>query len=421
MIVRALPDLGDVTAVFNADPLAFLQATLGHGDVLQFTLAGERYTLFHHPDAIHDILVTHADKFGRTAFTRQTLGAFLGAGLLVSDGALHREQRRLLQPAFHHRALQTYTAVMHRHAERLVTRWQPGQTLDMRAEMERHALYVVAEALFGEDAAAFHAPIHDFITAMGVEMAREWAPGERALTPESRAAVTRLDAEIARLIAARQTDPGERSDLLSALLAGGGMSAAQLRDEVVTLLAAGHETTSVTLSWTWWLLSENPAAEAALQRVAVESPTSPDVPYATQVIRETLRLYPTAWILFNRAVVEGTEIGGVSLPAGSTVMLSPYAVQRDSRWYADPEVFRPERFSAGWEATLPRFAYLPFGGGPRVCIGQHFALMEAASVLTTVARRFRVRLAAGAAARPLPSTTLQPAPPLLMQVEEIIR
>lgn len=413
---RTVPDLGDVTATFNTDPLAFLQATTAHGDIVQFTLAGERYTLFHAPEAIHDILVTHADRFQRTAFTRQTLGAFLGSGLLVSDGAAHRETRRLLQPAFHHRPLQTYAAVMHRHAGQLVARWHPGQTVDMRAEMERHALYVVAEALFGEDAAAFHVPIHDFITAMGVEMAREWVPGDRYLAPESRTAIARLDAEIARLLGERQAVPTERNDLLSALLAS-GMTATQIRDEVVTLLAAGHETTSVTLSWAWWLLAENPAAESALQQTAQTTPPGAEVPYATQVIRETLRLYPTAWILFNRAVAESGEIGGVNLPVGSTVMISPYVVQRDSRWFADPASFRPERFAEGWESASPRFTYLPFGGGPRVCIGQHFALMEAASVLVAVARQFRVRLAAGAVVRPLPSTTLQPAPPLLMQIE----
>jgi len=384
------------------------------------------------------VLVTRADAYhkGRALERARRL---LGQGLLTSEGALHLRQRRLMQPAFHRERIAGYGETMVRYAGRAADRWKAGETIDVHKEMVALTLAIVGKTLFDADVEEEADEIGKALTeALELFQRLLMVPYGEFLeklpipsTLRFRSVRRRLDATIARLIAERRRNPRDRKDLLTLLLLaqdtegdGGGMTDTQLRDEAMTIFLAGHETTANAMAWTWHLLSQNPEAEGRLHgeldRVLEgRAPGVADLPrlrYTEMVLSESMRLFPPAWILGRRAIVDH-ELGGYRIPAGSIVLLSQWITHRDARYFPDPVRFDPERFTAEAQAARPRFSYFPFGGGPRVCIGEGFAWMEGVLVLATIARRWRFLPVDGIPVTPAAMITLRPKSGLPMRIE----
>ena len=375
------------------------------------------------------MLVTRQHNFIK-AIDYRAMRRIFGDGLLTSEGEDWRRQRRLAQPAFHRERIAAYSRLMVAATERMLERWQDGQALDVHEEMMRLTLEIVAKALFDADV---EGSARDVGQALNVAMKQFLSRVSTAfLIPESiptpgnlrfAKAMRRLDAIVYGIIRQRRAsrDSGRYSgDLLSMLLEardddGRQMTDRQLRDEAMTLFLAGHETTANALAWTWYLLAEHPEVEnklaAELDRVlGGRAPALEDLPrltYCEKVIKESLRLYPPAWGI-GREALDDFEIGGFRLPRGAQVFMVQWLVHRDARWFDQPERFDPDRWTEEFERRLPRFAYFPFGGGPRTCIGASFATMEANLILAAVARRFRLTLAPGHPVEIFPSITLRP-------------
>ena len=425
---RGLPLLGNLLD-FRRDTLGFLLASArAYGDVSRYRLGRDDVYLLSHPDHIRDVLVTHQHAFVKGKGI-QWAKLFLGEGLLTSEGEFHTRQRRLAQPAFHRQRIATYAEAMTAHAVRCRDGISDGQELDIHAEMMTLTLGVAAKTLFDADVRT-EAP--EIAEALGViigffpRFALPFAPAlQRLPLPGNERfdrAVALLDRIVYRIIAERRKSGEDRGDLLSMLLVafdvegdGGGMTDRQLRDEVMTILLAGHETTANALTWTWYLVARNPEVEARLHGevdAALQGrlPSAADLPalgYVERVFAESMRLYPPAWGIGRRAVADHVA-GEFTIPAGTLVAMSPYVVHRDPRWWPEPERFDPERFTPEARAARPRFAYFPFGGGARQCIGESFAWMEGVLLLATIAQRRRFRLAPGAAVEPQALITLRP-------------
>ncbi len=388
------------------------------GDVQQFFLA--------HPDDLREVLVTQAGQFIKDRDYRdpQTgLARFLGNGLLTSDGEFWKRQRRLAAPALHARRIEAYAQTMVDFALRTAAGWSTGARLDVAAEMTRLTMLIVAKALFSADVAGDVERVGRAMDAIQQRMGHRlplppWLPTPSEL--RARRAGRDLDEIVYGLIRQRRATGEDTGDLLSMLLLaedddGQRMTDRQARDEVVTLFLAGHETTANTLNWTWTLLAQHPAIEARLHAeldtvLAGRAPTLADLPhlrYTEMVIKESLRLYPPAWA-YSREAAAAVALGERRVPQGSVVVLMVYFTHHDPRWWPEPERFDPERFSPEREAEIPRYAYLPFGAGPRVCIGNSFALMEARLLLATLASRYRLTLAPGQRVEPEPLITLNP-------------
>ncbi len=419
------------------DPLAFLtRLAREHGDVARFRLGPVDVHLVNRPDWIRDVLVTHADLFhkGRGLERAKRL---LGEGLLTSEDPVHLRQRRMMQPAFHRDRIAAYADVMTAQAERMSARWRGGETRDLAQEMSRLTLAVVGRTLFDSDVEAEADEIGDALTiALGLfgrTFSLPFFPViDRLPLPSNRRfakARARIDATIGRLIAERRRAPGGRTDLLTLLVQasdtegdGTGMNDVQVRDEAVTIFLAGHETTANALTWTWYLLSRNPEVEARLHAEvdALGAPPGfadlPKLGYTEMVLAESMRLFPPAWIIGRRAMTD-YEVGGYRIRRGSIVVCSQWVTHRDPRFFPDPERFDPERFRPEAKEARPKFAYFPFGGGPRVCIGEGFAWMEGMLLLAAVARRWRLRLAPGHLVVPAPSITLRPTRGMPMLLE----
>ncbi|MBI3790806.1 MAG: cytochrome P450 [Gemmatimonadetes bacterium] len=382
-----------------------------YGDIVCFQVPGERFVLLNHPDQVRDMLVTHQKLFKKGRGLERT-EMLLGRGLLTSEGELHLRQRRLAQPAFHRQRIAGYGDVMAAYARRHADAWQHGETRDMSGDMMRLTLAIAGKTLFDadveQDAAEIGRSLTDVFEAWGLALLPLGHLLIRLPIPAARRfkrAKAVLDATIYRMIADRRAAPGDRGDLLSMLMAatdtegdGTGMSDEQLRDECMTIFLAGHETTANALTWAWYLLSQHPEVEARLHaevdRVLVDRPaTAADLaqlPCARMVFAETLRLYPPAYALGRRALVP-YDVGGYRLPAGTVVLSAQYLSHRDPRWWSEPEAFRPERWAEGSGEPRNKFAYVPFGAGTRVCIGEQFAWMEGTLVLAEIARRWRFR------------------------------
>jgi cytochrome P450 len=443
MGTRALPPdpgFGRLAVVrrYRADPIAMLAETFRLcGDIATFRIGPQRVYAINHPDLVADTLVTQARAFHKGRILHGAR-ALLGEGLLTSEDDTHLRQRRLIQPAFHRRRVETYATAMVVCAESFRESWRSGDTVDMAAEMQRLTLSVVTATLFGGDLSEpeANAVAADLSTAMVIFDLLSLPFGERLLrlplpsVRRFRKARDRLDATVLRLVDARRAAPLERSDLLSLLLAardaddGSAMSDAQLRDEAVSLFLAGHETTANVLSWAWYLLSAHPEPERRLHaeldtvldgRVATAD-DAPKLAYCGQVIDETLRLYPPGWAL-PRLAVSPVEIGGYEIAAGDVVVICLPLLHRDPRFWTNPEEFDPDRFAPGTGGDRPRHSYLPFAAGPRMCLGQSFALIEARLLLATLAQRFRPRLVAGTAVAPHARFTLRPRGGLPMTLE----
>jgi cytochrome P450 len=399
-----------------------------YGDVV-WARFGPRYLVFiNHPDLVEEVLVNQNRKFIKHYRLRDATRT-LGQGLLISEGEFWRGQRKLAQPAFHRERIAAYGQLMVDLTERMLATWADGQVRDAQDDMMRLTLEIVAKTLFdaevGGDSADIRAAMETLMRAFVVRTARLISPPHWLPTPMNvrvEQAIRRLERLLLSIIAERRKSGEDRGDLLSMLLraqdeeSGRRMSDSQLRDEMMTLFMAGHETTANTLAWAWFLLSGHPEAEARLhseleQVLCGRSPTVadlPHLPYTESVINETLRVYPTVWML-GREAIEPLELGGYPIPVGTTIFMPQWVIHRDRRWFDDPEVFRPERWQGGLMQRIHRYAYFPFGGGPRICIGNNFALMEAALVLATIAQKFRLRLAPDANVTPLATITLRPA------------
>jgi cytochrome P450 len=413
------------------DPLAFLTSVAReYGDASSFKFGPQAVYFFNHPELIRDVLVTKDRSFMKGRALQRTK-ILLGEGLLTSEGDLHRRQRRLMAPAFHRDRVTRYAEVMIANAVRTADAWRDGETIDVAHEMMRLTLSVVAQALFGADVSGEADEIGTALTQLLENFNLTLSPLsawlERLPLPRVRAmksAIARLDRTIYSMIHERRRSGADRGDLLSMLLlaqdeeGGGGMSDQQVRDEAMTLFLAGHETTANALSWTWYLLAQDPEVERRLHEEVDRMSRPPAVdarlPFTQAVLSESMRLYPPAWLI-GRLALEDVAIGSVTVPRGAVVIVSQYVMHRDARFWPDPHRFDPSRFLNG--AERPKFAYFPFGGGSRTCIGEGFAWTEGVLVLATIAQRWRLTLAQKEAVRPQPMITLRPRGGVRMHLE----
>jgi cytochrome P450 len=399
-----------------------------YGDLVSVRFGPREIVFVNHPDFVEEILVNQNRKFIKHYRLRDAKRT-LGQGLLTSEGEFWRGQRKLSQPAFHRERIAAYGANMVAFTERMIESWGDGQTRDVQQDLMQLTLEIVSKTLFDAEVSGESAEVSAAMdTLMHIFAARTanlipvpaWLPTPMNIRLDR--TVRRLERILSTIIASRRASGTDRGDLLSMLIhaqddeSGRKMSDQQLRDEVMTLFMAGHETTANTLAWSWYLLSQHPEAEARLhneldQVLAGRAPTIADLPrlgYAENVVTETLRVYPTVWML-GREAIEPVELGGYVIPVGTTVFMPQWVIHRDSRWFEHPDVFWPERWAAGLIQRIPRYAYFPFGGGPRICIGNSFALMEAVLILATVARNYRIELAPETVVTLLPTMTLRPA------------
>ncbi|MRG93894.1 cytochrome P450 [Polyangium spumosum] len=437
------PLLGNLPELRRDRIRIFLDAADTYGDVVRFQFGpgpGRTAHLLRHPDHIKHVFVDAADRFTKQTPGVREVRALLGDGLLTSEGALWKRQRRIAQPAFQKQRIAAFADVMVRAADELVDGWmrrpRPDAPVDVASEMMRLALRIVTETLLGTDV-----PIDAAATAEALDLILEDVRKgvTRILkiprgvpTPDNRrfhAAVAVLDREVLRIIEHRRKAPGGGTDLVSMLMAardpetGEGMTDRQLRDEVMTMFAAGHETTANALAWTFYLLSTHPdvrrRARAEIGRVTEgRLPDFKDLgalDLVGRVFQESMRLYPPAWMISRRAA-DDDVIGGYSIPSGSLVFLSPYVTHRHPSYWENPEGFDPDRFAGGALARMPRFAYFPFGGGARQCIGSSFAMVEGTLVLATILRRVRLDLVPGQTITPEPGITLRPRGSIQMRV-----
>jgi cytochrome P450 len=421
------------------DMLSFLErATSEHGDIVYFKMGPQDVYFFNHPDYIKEVLVTYQQNFikGRAL---QRAKRLLGEGLLTSEGSFHTRQRRLAQPAFHKLRIGSYADVMTEYAERTGTRWRDGAQLDIAHEMMELTLAIVGKTLFDadveEEAVAIGEALTTIINLFNAMLLPFSELLEKLPLPQNKRfekAKRRLNETIYRIIDERRRSGEDRGDLLSMLLFSqdeegtGSMTDEQVRDEVMTIFLAGHETTANALTWTWYLLSQHEEVEARLHAEIDEvlkgrtRPTVEDVPllrYTEMVLAESMRLYPPAWAI-GRLAAKDTEIGGYRIKTGSLVLVSQYVTHRDARFYKEPARFDPERWTAEARESRPQFAYFPFGAGVRRCIGEGFAWMEGVLLIATLAREWRMRHVPGHVVELQPLITLRPKHGMLMTVSK---
>lgn len=404
---RFLQSVRNVLAM-RRDILGFWQKLKDdYGDVAQFKLGREQFFLFSRPDMIQDVLVANARIFHKSRGLELTKKV-LGDGLLTSEDDYHKRQRRMVQPAFHAERVNAYGPEMTAYAQRASERWVDGAQVDCMEEMMRIAVAIAGKTLFGADVEGSAAEIYgalNTVIGMFTRLTNPLAPLLEKLPLPSNLrfvkAKKKLDALIYRMIEQRRLDGKDQGDFLSMLLKGQdgeNLSDLQVRDEAITIFLAGHETTAVTLTWTWYLLSQNSEAEAALHAelksvLNGRAPTVADLPrlpYTRMVLAEAMRIFPPAYAL-GRKAMEDYQAGPYLIPKGATIFMSQFVVHRDPRYFPDPLKFRPERFTPEEQEKRPRFAYFPFGGGPRVCIGEAFAWMEASLLLATLAQKWTMR------------------------------
>jgi cytochrome P450 len=435
---KGLPLLGMALQVLH-DPLGTLQRIAReYGDIVRIPIGTDGRIFLNHPDYIEQVNVIQQSKFHKSKLTKDVTGRLLGEGLLISEGDFWRRQRRLAQPAFHRSRINEYASTMVESAEVQIRKWGDGEERDIAQEMMAISLETAVRTLFGTTLPGEALQVGrslDFLVRYSLRKARfPIKVPESWPTPANRRAVREtkfLDSLVYRIIDERKEvgNTDGRKDLLSLLMSamdedGSQMTPEQLRDETMTLFLAGHETTALTLSWAWFLLSKNPAAEVRLHEelrdvLGGRAPAIADLgrlPYLLAVVNEVLRLYPPAYILARTSIAPCT-IGGYDFPTGSTIIMAQWVMHRDARYFDDPEAFRPERWLDGLEDRLPAGAYFPFGDGPRRCIGQNFALMEAVLVIATVAQKFQLQLVAGQKIVPEALVTLRPRNGIRMRID----
>ena len=413
---------------FNRDTLGFIGRAKDHGDVVRMRFFYLTVHFLYDPAHIEYVLSTNARNFIksrslRTPFFRR----LVGQGLLTSEGEVWKRQRRLAQPAFHRQRISAYGDVMVEYTLRMIANWQAGEQRDVHRDMMRLTLEIVVKTLFDADVSKDADKVGNVLSRLVMPFASQatlkWIADNRLPTPTHRSFnrdVNEIDAIVYRIIEERRTSGIDQGDLLSMLLAahdedGSQMTNRQLRDEVMTLFLAGHETTALTLSWAWYLLARNPDVEQKFheeldQVLGGRLPVPADLPrlkYIEMIAKESMRLYPPAYGL-GREAVEDCEIGGFRIPRGSQLFMFQWVTQRDPRFFSDPEEFRPERWTEEFINALPKYAYFPFGGGPRVCIGNYFAMMEIVLIMATIGQRFRFSVEDEMPVELLPAMSLRP-------------
>jgi cytochrome P450 len=397
-----------------------------YGDVFFVSNRGVPMYVMRHPDHLHEVLVTKASSFVKRS---KDLDLFLGNGLLTSNGELWRRQRRLIQPAFQRPRIAQYAEIMVEHTQRMLQQWKPGEVREIGRDMMELTLSVVCKALLDHDThgqtdAVAHAMTVLQDTTGAFDLFPSWMP--TPLHRRKKNAVRELDEIIYPMIDARTNESG--SDLISQLKferdEQGTMSRRQLRDELVTLFLAGHETTALAMGWTFFMLAQNPLEEQKLfeevdRVLAGRPPTFQDLEALTHtrnVVQETMRLYPPLYIL-PRVANTDVQVAGYEIAQGSEIVLWVYFCQRDQRWFPAPDTFLPDRFLPDSGGILHPHAYLPFGAGSRACIGRHFALAEEQLILASVAQTYRLVLEPGQNITLNPRVTLGPSSPIRMRVE----
>ncbi len=433
---KGWPILGLALEV-RRDPLGTLQRLAReYGDVVSVPVMGMRRVLLNRPEYTQQLLILDHAKLYKSVLTKLVVGPLLGQGLLISEGEFWRKQRRLAQPAFHRARTNEYSPVMVECALQQMKQWCTGETRNIAEEMMKVSLEVAVRTLFGTSLASDSAGIGKamtFLMRYYLHRARSpWHLPASWPTPGNRRAkreVEFMDSMVYRIIAERKQETQPRKDLLTLLTAamhedGTQMTERQLRDETMTLFVAGHETTALTLAWTWYLLGENPPAEECLHEELggvlggkpAEVSDLEKLPYLHAVMLESLRLFPPAYML-ARMNVEPVRFGEYEIPTGTTLLSSQWILHRDPRFFESPERFLPERWLGGLEQNLPPGAYFPFGDGPRRCIGQGFAMLESALVIAAIAQKYKFRLKPGFPVVPEPLVTLRPKYGIEMKIE----
>ncbi len=426
-----LPVIGNTFALAS-DVFGFYER-LAHeyeGDVAHYRVAGDTGYLLTHPDHVEQVLVTDAPRFVKGEMQQRQIGSAFGEGMLLAENDDWRDQRTTAQPAFYRERIETYAPVAVSHAEAMAADWNDGETIEIHDAMTELTLSVLAWSLFGIDVRGRQSAVRAAATAtrdrfdtsrLGAYLP-EWIP-----TPVNRQykhSLSSLREFIEELIDERRAADELGEDLLSLLVAAtdtGGMDDDTLRDNMATFLFAGHETTALALTYTWFLLGHHPDVQerlhAELDEVLGDAPPTaadlPELDYTEQVVKEAMRLYPPVWTTF-REPIEDIEIGGYTIPEGTVVSLPQWIIHRDERWYDAPLEFRPERWVDGDDR--PEYAYYPFGGGPRHCIGMRFARMEAQLVVATLAREFAVESITDASLDLTASANTLPAEPVKLRL-----
>ena len=411
---------------FNRDTLGFVTRCRDYGDVVRTRFLYLHAYFLYNPDDIESLLTTNAKSYRKARSLRSPFFyRLVGNGLVTSEGEFWRRQRRLAQPAFHRQRISSYGDVMVQYAERAIANWKAGEKRDLARDMTRLTLEIVVKTLFNSDVSNDADHIGEILSSLVKPFASQatlkWILDNRLPTPEHRRyfnAVSEIDRIVFRIIAERRASGSDEGDLLSMLLEaqdddGTQMSDAQLRDEVMTLFLAGHETTALALSWSWYLLATHPDVEQKFHAELAEvlggrTPTVSDLPklkYSEMIAKETMRLYPPAYAV-GREAIEETEIGGYRVPKGTQLFAFQWVTHRDPRYFEEPDEFIPER----WENSeqIPKYAYFPFGAGPRQCIGNYFAMMEVVLLLATIGQRFRFTLDPEHKVEVLPVLSLRP-------------
>ena len=420
------------TKDIQRDPLRFgLALTRQYGDIVRIRLLFWPAYLVNHPDGIGYVLQKNQRNYNKDLYPYKVLKPLIGQGLVTNDGKSWFHQRHLMQPAFHRKRLAAFGTLMTSTTVTMLDQWQDfaerEQPLDVAAEMLRLTLRIVSKALFNSDLSHEMRTVDQAITTVNKVLSDYIYipfPPLNVPTPRNRslqAASRTFDQVVYDIITWRRQQNTDTGDLLSMLLSardeetGQGMDDQQVRDEVITLLIAGHETVSTALTWTWYLLSHYPDVERRLH-TELDTVLGGQIPkvehlarlsYTRMVLEEALRLYPPAWV-FGRKAIADDEIGGYFIPANSMIVLSPYLTHRHPAFWENPELFDPERFTPERSAGRPHYAYFPFGGGPRMCIGSNFALMEMQLILATVVQRYQLHLVPGHPVEPEALLSLRP-------------
>ncbi|MFZ0731773.1 MAG: cytochrome P450 [Candidatus Sulfotelmatobacter sp.] len=406
-----------------------------YGDIAHYKIGWNHIVFLNHPDYVREVLVVQNDNFIKERTVRRSK-MLLGEGMITSEGAQHRAQRQVAQPAFHRQRIPEYAGTMVREAVRMRERWRDGEQRDIAIDMMHLTLNIVAETLFATD---LRDEVHELADAINRIMglynflvmlpAAEWLvhvrpPGLAAFVRARK----RIDAVVYRMIKAHRESSSDSGSLLDLMLAASPdrspESEKSLRDQVITIFLAGYETVANALSWTWYLLSENPECERRFhdeidRELHGRQPDVEDVPrlrYVEMVMAESMRLYPPAWAM-GRYALQDFRLGEYFLPAKTTVLASQFILHRDARFFPDPLRFDPERFTPEAKARRTKFTYFPFGAGARQCIGESFAWMEGVLLLATLGQRWKLKLIPGHPVEPEPLITLRPKYGMRMQLQ----
>ncbi|HTP02141.1 MAG TPA: cytochrome P450 [Anaerolineales bacterium] len=408
-------------------PLDFFGSlTAQYGDIVCYRPAPDPAYLLNHPDYIRHVLVDNNRNYTKATYSNMVFNKVIGEGLLTSEGEVWRKQRRMMQPAFHHTRLAQLDEMITQATEAMLAQWQAlyaaGQPIDLPREMSALTLTVTTRALFGVD-------LGDEVREVGEIVNRAASFLEKPSNPRLIESAAELSALVDRIIQQRKRDFRDAGDLLSSLImardehTGAAMGDEQLRSQIMTLMLAGYETTASALTWTWYLLSKHPwamervrsEARRALQGRAPRYADLEQLPYIRMALNESLRLFPPAWTLGRRALAED-QIGGYTVAPGTVIAVCIYTLHRHPAFWEDAEQFDPERFSPDRSAGRHKFAYVPFGAGPRQCIGNNFGVMEACLIIACIAQRFEMRLMPGVEAEPQALFVLRPGRDLLMSL-----